>query len=105
MKVIQGTLLYNKIECYNKGVQRSPFCSVKSCTHSSQYMKFVLSTMDQLLLLLRTMVFLKVEMRGNPLIPPDQLAWAIILRLMNISTTRKSPNEHGFFIAVTSLGW
>jgi len=23
MKVIQGALLYNKIECYNKGVQRS----------------------------------------------------------------------------------
>jgi len=28
-EVIQGTLLYNKIECYNKEVQRSPFCSAK----------------------------------------------------------------------------
>ena len=27
MKVIQNALLYNKIECYNKGVQRSPFLS------------------------------------------------------------------------------
>ena len=35
MKVIQGTLLYNKIECYNKGVQRSPSLTVKGCTHSS----------------------------------------------------------------------
>ena len=29
MKVIQDALLYNKIECYNKGVQRSPSLSVK----------------------------------------------------------------------------
>ena len=28
MKVIQDALLYNKIECYNKGVQRSPSLSV-----------------------------------------------------------------------------
>ena len=27
MKVIQNALLYNKIECYNKGVQRSPSLS------------------------------------------------------------------------------
>jgi len=25
-------LLFNKIECYNKGVQRSPSCSAKGCT-------------------------------------------------------------------------
>ena len=29
MKVIQDALLYNKIECYNKGVQRSPSFSEK----------------------------------------------------------------------------
>ena len=30
----------------------------------------------------RAMVFLKVEMQGSILIPPDQLVWAVILRLM-----------------------
>ena len=32
MKVIQDALLYNKIECYNEGVQRSPSCSAKGYT-------------------------------------------------------------------------
>ena len=49
------------------------------------------------------MVFLEVEMQGNSRIPPDQRAWAVILRLMSISATRKASNEHWFFIAVTSL--
>ena len=49
------------------------------------------------------MVFLEVEMQGSILIPPDQLVWAIILRLMSISTTRNSSNEHGLFVVVTSL--
>ena len=43
-------------------------------------------------------------MQKNILIPPDQLAWVVILHLTSISTTRKSSNEHEFFIAVTSLG-
>jgi len=38
MKVIHDALLYNKIECYNKGVQRSPSRSVKGCTHSSRHL-------------------------------------------------------------------
>ena len=50
------------------------------------------------------MVFLEVEMQRNILIPPDQLVWAVIFRLMSISTTRKSSNEHGFFVDVTSGG-
>ena len=37
MKVIQDALLYNKIECYNKGVQRSPSLSVEGCTHSLKH--------------------------------------------------------------------
>ena len=37
MKVIQNALLYNKIECYNKGVQRSPSLSVKGCAHSLKH--------------------------------------------------------------------
>jgi len=37
MKVIQDALLYNKTECYNKEVQRSPSLSVKGCTHSLRY--------------------------------------------------------------------
>jgi len=48
MKVIQNALLYNKIECYNRRVQRSPSCSVKGYTHSSKhwrYTKLVLLTM------------------------------------------------------------
>ena len=32
MKVIQSALLYNKIECYNKGAQRSPSLSVNDYT-------------------------------------------------------------------------
>ena len=48
-------------------------------------------------------MFLEVEMQRSILIPPDQLVWAVILRLMSISTTRKSSNEHGLFIAVTPL--
>jgi len=38
MKVIQDALLYNKIECYNKRVQRSPSRPVKGCTHSLKYL-------------------------------------------------------------------
>ena len=34
MKVVQDALLYNKIECYDKGVQKSSSLSVKGCTHS-----------------------------------------------------------------------
>ena len=49
------------------------------------------------------MVFLEVEMQRNILIPPDQLVWVVILRLMSISTTKKASNEHAFFVAVTSL--
>ena len=49
------------------------------------------------------MVFLEVEMQGSILIPPDQLMWVVILRLMSISTTEKASNEHGIFIAITSL--
>jgi len=37
IKVIQNAILSNKIECYNKEVQRSPSCSAKCCTHSSKY--------------------------------------------------------------------
>ena len=37
MEVVQDALLYNKIECYNKGVQRSPSLSVKGCTHSLKH--------------------------------------------------------------------
>ena len=50
------------------------------------------------------MMFLEVEMQQNLLIPPDQLVWAIILRLMSISTTKKSSNEHEFFVNVTYGG-
>ena len=50
------------------------------------------------------MVFLEVEMQRNILIPPDQLVWTVIHRLMSISTTRKSSNEHEFFVNVTSRG-
>ena len=38
MKVIQDALLSNKIECYNKGVQRSPSLSAKGYTHSSRHL-------------------------------------------------------------------
>jgi len=38
MKVIQDALLYNKIGCYNKGVQRSPSLSAKGCTHSLRHL-------------------------------------------------------------------
>ena len=50
------------------------------------------------------MVFLEVEMQRNILIPPDQLVWVVIFRLMSNSITRKSSNEHGFFVDVTSGG-
>jgi len=50
----------------------------------------------------RTMVFLEVEIQKNILISPDQLVWAVILRLMSISTTRKSSNKHRFSVDVTS---
>ena len=48
------------------------------------------------------MVFLEVERQQNLLIPPDHPKWGYDPSLMNISTTRKSSNEHGFFIDVTS---
>ena len=37
MKVIQNALFSNKIECYNKEVQRSPSCSMKDCTNSLKH--------------------------------------------------------------------
>jgi len=56
------------------------------------------------------MVFLEVEIQWDILIPPDQLNTrdlllhkAVILRLMKDFATRKSFNEHGLFISVTSL--
>ena len=66
-----------------------------------------LGTTDQLPLLLRTMVLLEVEMQGvfgfHPTNRCEGLHKAIILCLIGSSTTRKSSNEHGFFIAVTFL--
>ena len=100
MKVIQDALLYNKIECYNKGVQRIPSLSVKGCTHSlkqSHYSKYKMfgkapkkgwallwrSDADYIMMhdvniegvhgWPRTMVFLEAEMQWSLLIPPDQL--------------------------------
>ena len=53
-------------------------------------------------LLLRIMVFLEVEMQGSILIHPtnwcEGLQKVVILRLMGSSATRKSSNEHGFFM-------
>ena len=64
-------------------------------------------TTEQISLLLRTMVFLEVEMQGSILIPPDQLvrrsSQAVILHLIGGFATRKSSNELGFFVTVTSL--
>ena len=48
------------------------------------------------------MVLIEVERQQNLLIPPDHPKWGYDPSLMNISTTRKSSNEHGFFIDVTS---
>jgi len=68
-KVIQDTLLYNKIECYNKGVQRSPFTqwtvaltpqNIKGTWSSSSWLRQ--GKADRLLLFLRTIVFLEVKM-------------------------------------------
>ena len=50
------------------------------------------------------MVFLDVEIQRNILILSEQLVWTVIPRLMSISTTRKSSNEHGFFVDVTFGG-
>jgi len=62
---------------------------------------------DQLPLFLRTMMFLDIEIQGSILIPStnwcEDLQKAIILRLMGSSITRKSSNEHEFFVAITSL--
>ena len=138
MKAIQDALLYNKIECYNKGVQRSPSRLVKGCTHSLKYLHHSRSKMfgrapkkgssfpplDHISVettecwlhhdarckhwrsssLTENNVFLEVEMQRNILIPPDQLVWTVIPRLMSISTTRKSSNKHEFFVDVTSGG-
>ena len=57
--------------------------------------------MDPFSLLLRTIVFLEVEMQSGVkgLLPHK----VIILYLMDEFATRKSSNEHGFFINFTSL--
>ena len=47
------------------------------------------------------MVFLEVKMQKNILIPPET-GVGCNPSLMNISTTRKSSNEHGFVVDVTS---
>jgi len=55
-------------------------------------------------------VLLEVEIQWDILIPPDQLDMKglplhkpVVLHLMEDVATRKSSNEHGFFIVVTSL--
>ena len=60
--------------------------------------------------LLGTMALLKDKIQWDILIPPDQLKAkglplheAIVLRLMQDFATRKSSNENGFFVVVTSL--
>jgi len=56
------------------------------------------------------MALLEVEMQRVALIPSNQLDTkglplhkAVILCLMDNFATRKSSNEHGFFVTVTSL--
>ncbi|XP_020573954.1 DNA-directed RNA polymerase V subunit 7 [Phalaenopsis equestris] len=56
------------------------------------------------------MVFLDIEMRGNVIVPPDQLdpkglllRKGIILRLLEDIAARKASKEHGYYIAVTAL--
>jgi len=72
VKVIQNTLLSNKIECYNKAVQRRQFCSAKGCTHSLKLLKihkiYLLDCGQEQqinFLFLRTMMFLEVEMQAK----------------------------------------
>ena len=116
MKVRQGALLYNKIDCYNKGVQKKVPLAQWKIALTPQNIKDTRSSFswlrpgiaDQLSILLRIMVFLEVEMQGSILIHLtnwyENLHKAVILRWMGSSTTRKSSNEHGFFVIVTSFG-
>ena len=62
MKVIQDALLYNKIDYYNKGVQRSPFHSVKGCTHSLKHLHHS-----------RCKMFGRTPKRGSSLPPLDHI--------------------------------
>ena len=72
MKVIQNALLYNKIECYNKGVQRSP-------SHS-----------ERLHSLLKTSTPLQVQdvgrapKKGSSLLPLNQVTVDQVLRRPNV---------------------
>ncbi|PKA52097.1 DNA-directed RNA polymerase II subunit RPB7 [Apostasia shenzhenica] len=59
---------------------------------------------------IKGMVFLEVEMKGNVVVPPDQLdpkglllRKGIILRLLEDIASRKASKDHGYYIAVTSL--
>jgi len=95
---------YKEIPLAQRKVALTPW-NIKDAQSSSSWLWP--GTADQLPLLLRTMVFFKVEMQGSILIPSDQLvrrsSWGHNLRLMGSPATRKSSNEHVFFVAVTSL--
>jgi len=63
MKVIQDALLYNKIECYNKGVQKSPFLSAKGGTHSSRHLHHF-----------KYKMFGRASKKGSSLLPLNHVA-------------------------------
>jgi len=62
MKVIQDALLYNKIECYNKKVQRSPSCLAKGCNHSLKHLHHS-----------RSKMFGRTQKKGSSLPPLDHI--------------------------------
>ena len=127
MKVIQNALLYNKIECYNKGVQRSSSLSNVALTPWSfspfQVQDVRKGAKDGLSTVMTFGGWLRHhawrEHRKSPLLTknngvswgrkaaePSDSTWPTDVgydpSLMNISTTRKSSNEHGAFIDATS---
>ncbi|PKU72528.1 DNA-directed RNA polymerase V subunit 7 [Dendrobium catenatum] len=58
------------------------------------------------------MVFLEIEMKGNVVVPPDQLdskglllRKGIILRLLDDIACKKASKEHGYYVAVTTLNY
>ena len=126
-KVIQDALFYNKIECYNKGVQRN--LSLSKRLHSLLEACSSLQVQDVWKGAkegLRTVVTIESWLhhdawrkhRKNPsLIKNNGVSWGQNVAepsdytwptdvghdpsLMNISTTRKSSNEHGLLVDVT----
>jgi len=115
VKVIQSSLLYNKIKCYKQRIiMKSHLLSERLHSypkilkiHEARPLDYVQEQQINFLSSWELWCFLRSKYRGAFCFHPTN--WceghqkAIIVRLMGSSTIKKSSNEHEFFVTITAL--